>query len=894
MSQIEIKKSTDQFNLISCIAMDHYVVCGGYDGFVHVIQYQSKYSPNLATLEQDQNSKLLQYSKLLSYQAHKVMILGIDTCQNSIVSCALDGSIYCYQIDTNQIHQLQLNRPIKSVKFYGQSSSFLNRTSQPYFLYLYENKVVHYTSTLLNSNKSIVHITESEPIESLDVYNKIIITCSSNQIRIYEDKSLILSIEKQMACIPKIQCENNQLVIGWKNYLAVYNIQKDISLLLEITTSFFISGVGLLDNNVVVLGYPQSFEGQSPIKINRCFNFHENEENNISLQDNTEFKNEYPIIAIFNSTKNIFEESFALNIPDYKSIRPSEFQFSCKNNLFVISAPLLLLLGQPTTLEDQIELMLKDNLLEEAMQLIIKHSKSQSYTSVSGVKIYRYKFKVLEPLAKKVGLLLVDHYLELNCFEECAHILPSIIELPEYINYFDQFKEHLEYFMAILPLNTLLCPLYTQCFNELFIQKNYDLVELSITHIPIELINDEDLVSQLTDSKQHLKILSILYRKLNKHDLLVLVLLQLHCYVESFEIIANYPYLLPTILESHAVLYFELLLDIQIHSADYTHLRDKFIHYSASKITINKIGVELIFTECPHLIPSIVNQLNNTNHLCTFLILLFLKDSKLYTDYHPLLLRSLLKSDNQNLSLMQFLRQSSHYSLEEAVKLCEQHKYVNECLYLYGRMGNSKGAIKIILYDLKDYKFAIEYAEDQQDDEIWTILISSSSKLPVLWQHLLGSKVAVQRYGVVIVQKMDSTAKVTALKDKLLVIMTNNTIDDGLTNGCCSIMINDCLMQMKLFLKQSHSSGYIQGHGNGFIIFGCGHCYHMDPEHVEQREQDIPEKRERKRSTSSISSASTFRKFRKNVNQLKLLVEADKMKQINELQVECPICIKIK
>eukprot|EP00466_Bigelowiella_natans_P021396 jgi/Bigna1/72731/fgenesh1_pg.21_\ len=71
------------------------------------------------------------------------------------------------------------------------------------------------------------------------------------------------------------------------------------------------------------------------------------------------------------------------------------------------------------------------------------------------------------------------------------------------------------------------------------------------------------------------------------------------------------------------------------------------------------------------------------------------REVELYALYEPVL-------------LLNFLRSSNFYDLEEALKLCKTRKLYNEMVFILNRMGSASDALMIIIYKLQDVKRAIE------------------------------------------------------------------------------------------------------------------------------------------------------------------------------------------
>jgi hypothetical protein len=52
--------------------------------------------------------------------------------------------------------------------------------------------------------------------------------------------------------------------------------------------------------------------------------------------------------------------------------------------------------------------------------------------------------------------------------------------------------------------------------------------------------------------------------------------------------------------------------------------------------------------------------------------------------------------------LIEFLRASSYYTLEEALKVCQERELVPEQVFVLGRMGNNKAALTLIIEKMDD------------------------------------------------------------------------------------------------------------------------------------------------------------------------------------------------
>lgn len=83
-----------------------------------------------------------------------------------------------------------------------------------------------------------------------------------------------------------------------------------------------------------------------------------------------------------------------------------------------------------------------------------------------------------------------------------------------------------------------------------------------------------------------------------------------------------------------------------------------------------------------------------------------------------------------------FLCRSSHYSLENALETMNKavaksngkRTFAQERVFVLRRMGDLVSAINILLEEVRDIPAAIEFAEEQDDPELWFVSSPSSRK----------------------------------------------------------------------------------------------------------------------------------------------------------------------
>lgn len=140
-----------------------------------------------------------------------------------------------------------------------------------------------------------------------------------------------------------------------------------------------------------------------------------------------------------------------------------------------------------------------------------------------------------------------------------------------------------------------------------------------------------------------------------------------------------------------------------------------------------------------------------------YLHALFLKDPQAGKKYHEMQVSLYAEFDVK--MLLNFLKNSSDYKLDEALKICENKKLYPEIVFILGKMGNTKQGLQLLIEKIGDVKAvsqkrillyfclitlsfiskkkAIEFVESHNDDDLWEDLINHSIHDPQFISKLL-------------------------------------------------------------------------------------------------------------------------------------------------------------
>lgn len=142
--------------------------------------------------------------------------------------------------------------------------------------------------------------------------------------------------------------------------------------------------------------------------------------------------------------------------------------------------------------------------------------------------------------------------------------------------------------------------------------------------------------------------------------------------------------------------------------------------------------------------------------------------------------RILLYSQYNRPKLLPFLTSHNNYDISRAIETCEMNALVDELVYLLGKTGENKKALKLIMEELDDPERAIRFAKRQNDQETWTILLEHSFSRPAFIKALLelADDQSSNFYNpITILQRMNTTVKIEGLKESVTKVSNDNDLN---------------------------------------------------------------------------------------------------------------------
>ncbi|BGP45376.1 Vacuolar protein sorting-associated protein 41 [Rhodotorula kratochvilovae] len=205
-------------------------------------------------------------------------------------------------------------------------------------------------------------------------------------------------------------------------------------------------------------------------------------------------------------------------------------------------------------------------------------------------------------------------------------------------------------------------------------------------------------------------------------------------------------------------------------------------------------------------IPRVIAQLQDQRRfLFMYLDALFDKDPHLAFDYSDLQVD--LYAEYNQAKLMDFLRASNYYSLERAYKICDARDLVPEMVFLLGRMGDNKRALNLIIERLGDVQRAIEFAKEQNDNDLWEDLLRYSETKPRFIRGLL-ENVGAEIDPIRLIRRIQNGLEIPGLKPALIKILQDFNLQISLMEGCKTVLYSDC-RSLALSLHSSQTNGFL-------------------------------------------------------------------------------------
>ncbi|KAF9282310.1 Vacuolar protein sorting-associated protein 41 [Mortierella alpina] len=845
----------------SCTTVsDRFLAMGTHWGVVHIMDFDG-----------NENQK---------FQAHSATVndLSVDLDGEFIASASDDGKVVInalFEDGTNDKHIFNYKRPIKAVAL---EPHYARSNARQFVSGGMAGQLILNEKGWLGNRDTVLHSGEG-PIYAIKWCGNLIAWSNDLGVKIYDTTT-----EQRITFIDRpgsspradlFKCRlcwrsETELLIGWAALVkiaVVKNRPRDqlkaglpaqyVEITTMFQTDFIVCGIAPFKDMLLLMAYVVD-------DIDEIAHITDAEMNQPKLAKRPELR----IINAYNEEIS----SDLLTLHGYTHYQANDYMFENlpSQDMFYIGSPKDLVVAKERDLDDHIEWLMERERYEEALA----HCReAQAY---GGSK----KFSASEIGQKYLGWLLEREEYD-KAATQCPSILGSDAELWEHWIYAFAEARQLKAIAGHIPCSE---PTLSDTIYELvlayFLMHDHQSLFNTVKSFPPGLYNIqnvivavEDRLKQDKDNVLLMESLAELYTRDERADKALEYFLRLRR-PNVFDLIREHD--LFSAVRDKAILLMEFdqyLYDKKMKErAEARALEEKDAKESknskrdskdASAATgsdpapapeptaedelIKGPAVQLMVQHTEEIpIKRVVPQLKSQPRLLhIYLDALFVRDSHLGFEFHNLQVE--LYAAYAPVKLIDFLRASNYYSLEKAYRACEQRDLVPEMVFLLGRMGDNKKALMLIIERLGHVEQAINFAKEQNDDDLWEDLLKYSMDKPHFIRGLL-QNVGTEIDPIRLIRRIPNGLEIPDLRPALMKILQDFNLQMSLREGCRRILVSDSVA-MADQLQRSQKRGiacseetmcsfcqqpiFVRGETrvpgtpiSTFVMFFCRHVYH--------------------------------------------------------------------
>jgi hypothetical protein len=130
--------------------------------------------------------------------------------------------------------------------------------------------------------------------------------------------------------------------------------------------------------------------------------------------------------------------------------------------------------------------------------------------------------------------------------------------------------------------------------------------------------------------------------------------------------------------------------------------------------------------------------------------------------------------------LLPILTKANNYDIDLTIKLCEENQFIEELVYLLGKIGENLRALDLITKELNDPIKAINFAKRQNDKELWKQLLDYSMDKPNFINALIENaddQSNIYYDPITILKKLPLNIRVKGLTESVIKFSSNNDLN---------------------------------------------------------------------------------------------------------------------
>ncbi|KAG8870756.1 Vacuolar protein sorting-associated protein 41 [Tulasnella sp. 331] len=677
-----------------------------------------------------------------SYRAHTASVndITLDSQDEFVATASMDGQVVIYGVAGAETYSFDLKRPIKAIALDPQ---FAKKGTRAFVCGGMAGTLVMHEKGWLGHKESLIHSNEG-PIWAIAWRSTLIAWANDVGIRIYDTNTegKLMSIARPAGspradlfkCTLRWQ-DDTTLLVAWADHIMLARIRTrstrggapGVSLVVEITAHFQVDC--MLSGIVPHLNPLGSFLTLDYIPPDTF--------SNEETQDREEQRRKaanMPELRIISRTGEELS-SDALTVKDYHRNGCNDYwlepSIDAADPFYIVVSPKNLIRVKLRDAVDHVTWLVERERYEEALTAV------EQLDSGKGANV------------AEVGRKYIEHLVEQGEFEKAAHLCTRVFgtnakDWEDSIFIFRK-RGHLE---AITPYVPTKEPQLSRIVYEMviahFLQHDLESLLRTIREWPVEIYDIAAVivavkarVDRAPGSAILMECIAELYMRNKQPGKALEYYLRLRN-PSVFDLIREHNLLVVVRDQALLLVEFDQELEKSKQKQEAPKNKNSGILKGKGKDKAASQAITLL-VDHPHAIPVV-----------------------LYAEY-------------ESGRLIDFLRASNYYSLEKAYKICNTKDMVPEMVFLLGRMGgdeNNKEALNLIIERLGDVNRAIDFARDQNDDDLWERLLKYSETRPAFIRGLL-ENVGAEINPIGLIRRIKNGLEIPGLKEALIKILSD-------------------------------------------------------------------------------------------------------------------------
>ncbi|EKG12097.1 hypothetical protein MPH_10808 [Macrophomina phaseolina MS6] len=146
--------------------------------------------------------------------------------------------------------------------------------------------------------------------------------------------------------------------------------------------------------------------------------------------------------------------------------------------------------------------------------------------------------------------------------------------------------------------------------------------------------------------------------------------------------------------------------------------------------------------------------------------------------------------------LMEFLKSSHSYDYEKACAVCDARQYIPELVYILSKTGEVKKALFLIIDKMGDVSYAISFAKEQDDPDLWNDLLDYSMDKPHFIRGLL-EEVGTAIDPITLVRRIPEGLEIEGLRDGIRRMVREYEIQFSISDGVAKVLRSEVASAME-------------------------------------------------------------------------------------------------